>query len=86
MTLNCLVVPNIEYLTAILVPGQIATRVNIFLLQKLTYNKRRGGHFEFTPCCAAMQFQPLQLVYLSSNKTLATKLLSNMIVETCGCM
>ncbi|KAJ8955339.1 hypothetical protein NQ318_003433 [Aromia moschata] len=58
------------------------------ILQKVMYsqNRRRGGRPELTPCCAATQFQPLQLVYMHSNKTLTTKLLSNMIVETCGCM
>ncbi|KAJ8923596.1 hypothetical protein NQ315_010175 [Exocentrus adspersus] len=58
------------------------------ILQKVMYgqNRRRGARPELTPCCAATQFQPLQLVYMHSNKTLTTKLLSNMIVETCGCM
>ncbi|KAJ8985862.1 hypothetical protein NQ317_006236 [Molorchus minor] len=58
------------------------------ILTKVMYgpNRRRGGRPELTPCCAATQFQPLQLVYMHSNKTLTTKLLSNMIVETCGCM
>lgn len=49
-------------------------------------NNQRGSRPELTPCCAATQFQPLQLVYMDGNKTLTTKLLSNMIVETCGCM
>ncbi|CAG9759828.1 unnamed protein product [Ceutorhynchus assimilis] len=49
-------------------------------------NNQRGSRPELTPCCAATQFQPLQLVYMDGNKTLTTKRLSNMIVETCGCM
>ncbi|CAG9828238.1 unnamed protein product [Diabrotica balteata] len=58
------------------------------ILQKVMkgHEKRRIAGPEITPCCAAKQFQPLQLVYMHSNKTLTTKLLSNMIVESCGCM
>ncbi|VEN42597.1 unnamed protein product [Callosobruchus maculatus] len=59
------------------------------ILHKMMYGKTSndgGGRPELTPCCAATQFQPLQLVYMDSNKTVTTKLLSNMIVETCGCM
>ncbi|KAG5860816.1 hypothetical protein JTB14_038117 [Gonioctena quinquepunctata] len=58
------------------------------MLQKVMYSetRRHGARPELTPCCAATQFQPLQLVYMDSNKTVTTKLLSNMIVETCGCM
>ncbi|XP_028139715.1 growth/differentiation factor 8 [Diabrotica virgifera virgifera] len=58
------------------------------ILQKVMkgHEKRRTAGPEITPCCAAKQFQPLQLVYMDSNKTLTTKLLSNMIVESCGCM
>nr|XP_023024639.1 growth/differentiation factor 8-like [Leptinotarsa decemlineata] len=58
------------------------------ILQKVMYGQNRyhDTRPELTPCCAATQFRPLQLVYMHSNKTLTTKLLSNMIVETCGCM
>lgn len=58
------------------------------ILDKVMYetSKSRGNRPELTPCCAATQYQPLQLVYMDNNKTLTTKVLSNMIVETCGCM
>lgn len=58
------------------------------LLQKLINGKRfknRPGP-EFTMCCSATQFSPLKLVYMDNNKTLTTKVLSNMIVDSCGCM
>lgn len=50
------------------------------------HNRVHGSRPEWTPCCAATQFQPLQLFYMDNNKTLTTKVLSNMIVDTCGCM
>ncbi|KAH1029836.1 hypothetical protein HUJ05_002995 [Dendroctonus ponderosae] len=49
-------------------------------------NNQRGSRPELTPCCAATQFQQLHLIYMDGNKTLTTKSLSNMIVETCACM
>ncbi|CAG9816776.1 unnamed protein product [Phaedon cochleariae] len=58
------------------------------ILQKVMYGKGRRREIppEFTPCCAANRFQPLQLVFRDTNKTVTTKLLTNMIVDTCGCM
>ncbi|XP_060537411.1 inhibin beta chain-like [Cylas formicarius] len=63
-----------------------ASHHNSILQKVMGKNSQRGARPELTPCCAATQFQPLQLVYMDGNKTLTTKLLSNMIVETCGCM
>ncbi|XP_018322728.1 inhibin beta A chain [Agrilus planipennis] len=58
------------------------------ILQKVMYdpNRNSGNRLELTTCCAATQFQPLQLFYMDNNKTITSKILSNMIVETCGCM
>ncbi|KAL3289750.1 hypothetical protein HHI36_023147 [Cryptolaemus montrouzieri] len=56
------------------------------MIQKLIYGRGKKNRPELTTCCAATQFQPLQLVYMDNNKTLTTKLLSNMIVDSCGCM
>lgn len=70
----------------------LSTSSDIFLiilfgLQKVMgKNNQRGSRPELTPCCAATQFQSLNLIYMDGNKTLSTKLLSNMIVESCGCM
>ncbi|XP_050314502.1 growth/differentiation factor 8 [Anthonomus grandis grandis] len=63
-----------------------ASHHNSILQKVMGKNNQRGSRPELTPCCAATQYQPLQLVYMDGNKTLTTKLLSNMIVETCGCM
>lgn len=49
-------------------------------------NKSSQARLELTPCCAATQFQPLQLLLIENNKTITTKILSNMIVDSCGCM
>ncbi|CAG9855086.1 unnamed protein product [Phyllotreta striolata] len=58
------------------------------ILQKVMNGHKRNRVVgpEITPCCTAIQFQNLQLFYMQSNKTLTTKLLSNMIVDSCGCM
>lgn len=58
------------------------------ILRKVMYgpNKNSVRKLEFTPCCAATQFQPLQLFYMDNNKTITSKILTNMIVEACGCM
>ncbi|KAF7268463.1 growth/differentiation factor 8-like [Rhynchophorus ferrugineus] len=63
-----------------------ATTHSSILQKVMTRGGLRGSRPELTPCCAATQFQPLQLAYLNGNKTVTTKVLSNMIVETCGCM
>ncbi|XP_019873441.1 inhibin beta chain [Aethina tumida] len=47
-------------------------------------SRQRGNRPEITPCCAATQYQQLQLVY-KVNTTVSTKILPNMIVESCGC-
>ncbi|KAF5287240.1 hypothetical protein FQR65_LT12284 [Abscondita terminalis] len=49
-------------------------------------NRNSVRKLELTPCCAATQFQPLQLLYMDNNKTITSKILTNMIVEACGCM
>ncbi|KAB0800954.1 hypothetical protein PPYR_05308 [Photinus pyralis] len=58
------------------------------IMQKVLHGPNRNNvrKLELTPCCAATKFQPLQLFYMGNNKTLTSKVLSNMIVETCGCM
>ncbi|KAJ3639354.1 hypothetical protein Zmor_002717 [Zophobas morio] len=58
------------------------------ILRKVMYgqSKSRGSRPEYTPCCAATQFQPLQLIYKSNNNTVKKDLLPNMIVDSCGCM
>ncbi|KAF5294836.1 hypothetical protein FQA39_LY00320 [Lamprigera yunnana] len=58
------------------------------ILHRVIYgpNKNSVRKLELTPCCAATQFQPLQLFYMDNNKTITSKILTNMIVEACGCM
>ncbi|KAF2882318.1 hypothetical protein ILUMI_23883 [Ignelater luminosus] len=58
------------------------------ILQKVMFGPNRSStrKLELTPCCAATQFKPLQLFYMGNNKTITTKILSNMIVDACGCM
>ncbi|XP_019765468.2 bone morphogenetic protein 2 [Dendroctonus ponderosae] len=63
-----------------------ATHHNSILQKVMGKNNQRGSRPELTPCCAATQFQQLHLIYMDGNKTLTTKSLSNMIVETCACM
>ncbi|XP_030756134.1 growth/differentiation factor 8-like [Sitophilus oryzae] len=63
-----------------------ASTHNSILQKIMSKGNQRGSRPELTPCCAATQFQPLQLAYMDGNKTVTTKVLSNMIVETCGCM
>lgn len=56
--------------------------------QKVMFTSTKGPQtrLELTPCCAATQFQPLELLYLADNKTVQKKILPNMIVNACGCM
>ncbi|KAK9890116.1 hypothetical protein WA026_008926 [Henosepilachna vigintioctopunctata] len=54
-------------------------------IQKM-YSRNSKFRPEVTACCAATQYQPLQLMYMDNNKTMKTASLSNMIVESCGCM
>lgn len=57
------------------------------ILQKLMSSKNGKSRYpELTTCCAATQFLPIQLVYMDNNKSVTTKILSNMVVKNCGCM
>lgn len=49
-------------------------------------NKSPQARLELTPCCAATQFQPLEMLYMSDDKMVQKKVLPNMIVNACGCM
>lgn len=49
-------------------------------------NKSAQARLELTPCCAATQFQSLELLLIVNNETITKKVLSNMIVDSCGCM
>lgn len=68
------------------VVGELGWLTGGCLLQKLINgeSRQRGNRPEITPCCAATQYQQLQLVY-KVNTTVSTKILPNMIVESCGC-
>ncbi|KRT78496.1 hypothetical protein AMK59_7013 [Oryctes borbonicus] len=59
-----------------------------FVIQKIMFgNKRKkAAKLELKPCCAPTRYRNLQLLYMNNNKTLTTKILTNMIVESCGCM
>lgn len=58
------------------------------IMHKIMFGQKtsKSRRLELTPCCAATQFKPLQLLYLENNKTITSKLLTNMIVDACGCM
>nr|XP_022908098.1 growth/differentiation factor 8 [Onthophagus taurus] len=47
---------------------------------------KKTTKLELKPCCAPTHYKPLQLLYMNDNKTITTKILPKMIVDSCGCM